>query len=36
VRWLWPGWLPVGKFVLIDGNPGVGKSMITCDLAARL
>ena len=36
VRWLWPGWLPVGKFVLIDGNPGVGKSMITCDLAAGL
>ena len=36
VRWLWPGWLPVGKFVLIDGNPGVGKSMITCALAAGL
>lgn len=36
VAWLWPGFLPMGKLVLIDGDPGDGKSVMTCDLAARL
>src|SRR5689334_3819451 len=36
VRWLWPGWLPEGVFVVLAGDPGVGKSTLTCDLAARL
>jgi hypothetical protein len=35
VSWLWPGYLPAGKLVMIDGDPGDGKSVMTCDLAAR-
>lgn len=35
VSWLWPGYLPVGKLAMIDGDPGDGKSVMTCDLAAR-
>jgi len=36
VMWLWPGWLPRGKLALLDGDPGLGKSLITLDLAARV
>lgn len=36
VRWLWPGWLPLGALVMIDGDPGVGKSTVTHDFAARV
>jgi len=32
--WLWPGYLPLGKCVLLVGDPGLGKSMLTCDLSA--
>jgi hypothetical protein len=35
VTWLWDGYLPIGKLVVLDGDPGVGKSMLTVDLAAR-
>jgi hypothetical protein len=35
VRWLWPGWLPGGKLIVLDGDPGVGKSTLTVDLASR-
>src|SRR5262245_39358697 len=34
--WLWPGRLVAGRLALIDGDPGVGKSLVTLDLAARL
>src|SRR5580704_1322441 len=36
VEWLWPGWLAAGKLHLMAGMPGVGKSFVTCDLAARI
>ena len=36
VEWLWPGWLPAGKLALVDGDPGLGKSLLTLDLCARL
>lgn len=36
VDWLWPGYLPKGKVVMLDGDPGLGKSTLLCDLAARL
>src|SRR4029077_1385498 len=35
-RWLWEPFIPCGKLVLLDGDPGVGKSLLTIDLAARL
>jgi hypothetical protein len=34
--WLWPGRLLFGKYNLIVGDGGIGKSTLTIDLAARL
>ena len=36
VRWLWPGRIPYGKLTVLDGNPNVGKSTLSIDIAARL
>lgn len=36
VEWLWPGRIPIGKLTLLDGNPGLGKSLLTVDCAARI
>jgi hypothetical protein len=36
VRWLWPGWLPEGCLCLLDGDPSLGKSTLTLDLACRV
>lgn len=36
LAWLWDRWLPRGKLTLLDGDPGIGKSLVTLDLAARL
>lgn len=36
VGWLWPGWMPEGCLVVLDGDPGLGKSSLTLDVAARL
>jgi hypothetical protein len=35
VEWLWPGWLPLGKLVVLDGDPDLGKSTLLLDIAAR-
>jgi putative DNA primase/helicase len=34
VRWFWPGVIPAGAQTVIAGMPGVGKSQLTCYLAA--
>lgn len=36
VHWLWPGRIPLGKITVMAGDPGLGKSFITLDIAARL
>ncbi|MGH7883251.1 MAG: DnaB-like helicase N-terminal domain-containing protein, partial [Candidatus Dormibacteraceae bacterium] len=36
VEWLWWQRLPLGKVVVLDGDPGLGKSTLTLDLAARV
>jgi len=36
VRWLWPGRIALGKLTIISGDPGLGKSFLSCDLAARV
>lgn len=36
VEWLWAGRLPAGKLVTLDGDPGLGKSTLALDLAARI
>ena len=34
--WLWPGYIPAGMLTILDGDPGLGKSLLTLDLAARV
>lgn len=36
MKWLWPKYLPQGKVVILEGDPGLGKSLITVDWCARL
>ncbi|MBI3410365.1 MAG: AAA family ATPase [Planctomycetes bacterium] len=36
VSWLWPGRIPLGKLSILDGDPGLGKSVLSLDLAARV
>lgn len=36
LRWLWPARIPLGKLTLLYGDPGLGKSFLTMDLAARV
>ncbi len=36
IHWLWPGRIPFGCLTMLDGDPGLGKSLISLDLAARV
>jgi hypothetical protein len=36
VHWLWEGRIPMGTVTIFDGDPGLGKSTLALDLAARL
>jgi len=36
VKWLWYPYIPAGKLSLLEGDPGQGKSWITCALAADI
>lgn len=37
VRWLWQGRIPLGKLTVVDGDPGLGKSLVFgADIAARI
>jgi hypothetical protein len=36
VKWLWEGRIPFGKVTLLESEPGVGKSTLTLELAARV
>jgi hypothetical protein len=36
VVWLWRGRLARGKLAIFDGDPGLGKSLVTLDLCARI
>lgn len=35
-EWLWTSRLPAGQLSLIAGAAGIGKSFLTCDMAARI
>lgn len=35
VRWLWFGRIPANKLTIIEGDPGLGKSTMALDIAAR-
>jgi AAA domain len=36
LRWLWRWRLAFGKLAILDGDPGLGKSLLALDLCARL
>lgn len=36
VRWLWRGRIPLGKLTVLDGDPGLGKTTMLLDVAARV
>lgn len=36
LAWLWPGRIALGKMALLAGDPGLGKSFVTLDIAARV
>ena len=36
ITWLWPGSIAIGKLTVIAGDPGLGKSMLSVDLASRV
>jgi hypothetical protein len=36
LQWLWPGRLARGKLSMFDGDPELGKSLVTLDLCARI
>jgi len=36
LEWLWYPYLARGKYTLLEGDPGVGKSTVSLDLVARL
>lgn len=36
VRWLWPGRIALGKVTLLEGHPGLGKTFVALDIAARV
>lgn len=36
VRWLWHPYIALGKLTLLEGDPGIGKSTMTCALASAV
>ena len=36
IDWIWPGRLARGKITLLEGDPGLGKSVLTVEIAALL
>jgi hypothetical protein len=36
ITWLWPGQIACSKLTMIAGHPGLGESLVTLDLAARV
>lgn len=36
VAWLWSGRIPRGKLTVLDGDPGLGKTTLTLEIAARV
>jgi putative DNA primase/helicase len=36
VHWLWYPYIALGKFTILEGDPGLGKSWLTCAIAASV
>lgn len=35
-RWVWEGFIPLGKLTVLSGDPGLGKSTIMIDIVSRI
>lgn len=36
IQWLWPGKIALGKSCLVSGDPGLGKTLLTIEIAATV
>jgi DNA repair protein RadA/Sms len=36
VTWLWAPYIPIGKLTILEGDPGIGKSWLTCAIASAV
>ncbi len=36
IDWLWPKRIPLGKITILDGDPGMGKSLLALSVAASV
>jgi hypothetical protein len=36
IRWLWESRIPMAKLTILDGDPGLGKSLVAEDIGARV
>ena len=36
IEWIWRPYIPCGMLVMLDGDPGIGKSMTLVQIAANL
>lgn len=36
VSWIWPNYVPLGKLTIVEGHPGMGKTLALSDLIARI
>ena len=36
VEWLWGNRIPIGKITMLDGDPGLGKSLLAIEIAAQI
>lgn len=36
IQWLWEGWLPLGKLIILAGEPGTGKTTTALNFAAQV
>ena len=36
VDWVWENYIPAGAVAILEGDPGVGKTLLLCDLASRV
>lgn len=36
LKWLWPGYIPLGELTIVEGHPATNKSSLMNDIAARL
>ena len=36
ISWLWEGCVPADRFMMLVADPGTGKSLVACDITARI